>query len=97
MLSLNDEPDFINEQGVKWWRLPTSTHYAQRPDAHGTKLHLSCFLVEIPEDGKAYIALNLDTKKVEIEAHSFEALGVKIDLMKYQARCANAGEKENKK
>lgn len=37
------EPEFVNEVGVKWWRDHSTTHYAQKPDINGITLNAVCF------------------------------------------------------
>lgn len=36
--STDSEPDFINDEGVKWWLDKSTTDYAQRKDINGNTL-----------------------------------------------------------
>jgi hypothetical protein len=66
-------PDFINDEGVKWWHAESITLYASMreiKDAVGWK-------TELPSGEVNYVLTQ--GQKVLLESPGFEALGVKID------------------
>lgn len=68
-----EKPDFINEQGVKWWHDKSITLYASMreiDDAVGWR-------TELPSGEVNYVLTQ--GQKVLLESPGFEALGVKID------------------
>ena len=89
-MSLSDfsgEPDFINEEGVKWWRDDFITHYAQKPDIHGTKLNnIICWAVEFPDGQRTRLLID-NEKGIPIhESPTLEGMGIEIDLLKFMKR-----------
>lgn len=71
--SANTAPDFINDEGVKWWHDKSITLYASMrgiEDAVGWKTQLP--------SGEINFVLT-QGQKVLFESPGFEALGVKID------------------
>lgn len=79
------EPDFMNELGVKWWRDDSTTHYAQKPDIHGTTLEAVCFYLEEPNGRRTRVLISKAGEIIE-EDQSLEALAVKIDIRKFLKR-----------
>lgn len=76
-----DEPDFINDTGIKWWLDKETTHYAKRENHNGTKLDYQVFVVEKPDGYKTRIIL--DEKRQPIYEHQrLEDIAVKIDILK---------------
>lgn len=78
-------PDFINELGVKWWRDPHTTDYAQRKDAFGVSLDAVGYYVEMPEGGRTRLLLSKHGALLA-EGQSLDALGTKIDVLKFSMR-----------
>jgi len=84
-LGLKDEPDFINDSGIKWWLLQGTTDYATREDKLGTCLEdLECYLVEFPDGDKNYVAVR--NGRVVKETKLLEDLASYIDVQKVQKR-----------
>ena len=71
-------PDFINEDGVKWWIDKELTEYARMD------LNAVVFFVEKP-NGYQTRALVIDGA-VQYESQSLEAMGCRIDLLKAAAQ-----------
>ncbi|QBX06560.1 hypothetical protein H1O16_gp147 [Burkholderia phage BcepSaruman] len=82
----NTEPMFINEQGVKWWIEQVATQYARKPNVNGTKLEdVVVYLTGRPVDGGelVYEYLIVDDAVAVYASQSYEAIGVHIDIMKF--------------
>jgi hypothetical protein len=75
------EPDFINDEGFKWWLDKGTTKYAMRENANGTTLDYQVWVVEKPDGFKTRIILD-DRRKPIYENTSLEGIAVKIDMMK---------------
>ena len=67
------EPDFINADGVKWWKRESFTRILIEG---GVKA--ACYNVQFP-NGKKQIVL-LDEKGVFFETQSLEGIGSRIDI-----------------
>lgn len=80
------EPDFINEQGVKWWIDKSTTQYAREEDQYGTTLNAIGWVAETPTGSQSRVLIDEDTKAIIAESPQMEGIGVKIDLLKYMAR-----------
>lgn len=78
-------PDFVNELGVKWWRDPHTTEYAQRKDAFGVSLDAVGYFVELPEGDRTRLLLSKHGALLA-EGQSIDALGTKIDVLKFALR-----------
>ena len=85
LLGFSDEPDFVNEEGTKFWVDTSTTQYAQRKDQHGTSLDMVVYLAET---SNGYMARLLIDKEQNIiaEEQNLEQLAVKIDMMKANIR-----------
>lgn len=78
-------PDFVNEQGVKWWLDQSMTDWAHRKDLQGTSLpDVKVWYVE-EKDGTR-TRLIIDGTEVEYANPSMEAIGAHIDMMKIKKR-----------
>jgi hypothetical protein len=75
-------PEFVNENGVKWWQDKKTTCYAQKKNRDGKKLDVVCWFVEEPNGRRTRI---LVSKKGEVleENQSLEAMLCKIDVLKF--------------
>jgi hypothetical protein len=78
-------PDFVNELGVKWWRDQHTTDYARRKDAYGVSLEAVGYYIELPEGGRTRLVLSKHGE-VLAEGQSLDAVGTKIDLLKFAMR-----------
>ena len=76
------EPDFINEEGTKWWKDDIITEYAQREDINGTSLNVVCFVIELKDGYKSRVLIN-DKQEIIEEDQKVEVMGVKIDIRKF--------------
>lgn len=73
------EPDFVNDQGVKWWLHDGVTNYAK------TKmLNVMGWEVETPDGLKNFVLTNADG--VVAEAKGLEGIGIKIDMLSMLAK-----------
>ena len=81
----NKEPDFINDEGTKWWVDKSTTKYAQQKDIYKTQLpNVVCFATEQSNGYRSYVLT--ENQEIEFTAQSLEAIGVHIDIMKIQRR-----------
>jgi len=85
ILGFSDEPDFVNDEGTKWWIDVSTTQYAQREDAHGTVLDMVVYLAETKNGYMTRVLLDDDRNIVE-EEQNLEALAIKIDMLKANER-----------
>lgn len=77
------EPDFVNENGTKWWLDSSSTRYAQEPDMDGVTLpEVVCYYVEEPNGHRSYVLVDNKLCIPFWEGHTLEGVGVYIDIMK---------------
>ncbi len=70
-----NKPDFVNDEGVKWFFCPLTTSYAESKGL-GTAVG---YVVELPEGQKTRVLI-LDGKVVA-EDHTVEGMGTKIDIL----------------
>jgi len=78
-------PDFVNEKGVKWWKEPDATEYAQQEDAFGTSLlDVQAWLVRLPNGEISRLLIR--GSEVIWEGKTLEAVGAKIDWLKLSKR-----------
>ena len=78
-----DNPDFINEDGVKWWLINGTTDYAQRPNIKGTSLkNIQCYLTEFKDGSKIYVLLDINVHQVIFNSSQLEAMVCYIDMLK---------------
>ncbi len=85
MTPFDTEPDFINEIGVKWWRDPVTTDYARSPDRCGTVLAAQGWIIERPDGFRSRLLVS-EAGEVIADDQLLEGMGIKIDLLKMQAR-----------
>ena len=85
ILGFNDEPDYVNDEGTKWWLDKSTTDWAQRKDAHGTSLDMEVWLVETKDGYMARLLLDADLRIID-EQQNLEQLAVKIDMLKASIR-----------
>ncbi len=85
ILGFADEPDFVNEEGTKWWKDKSTTDWAQREDQFGTSLDMIVYLVEKTDGYMTRLLLDTDGNLID-EQQNLEALAVKIDMLKAAER-----------
>lgn len=76
------QPDFVNEQGVKWWLDKDSTRYASKENSNGISLDYQIFVVEEPDGRKTRLVLDEKRKPVYEHTH-IESIAVWLDIQKY--------------
>jgi hypothetical protein len=76
-----EKPDFINDQGVKWWMDRVTTEYARKPNAAGKAL-LTAIAWKVEESNGKKSFLLTDGDKVLAESQQLEAIACKIDFLK---------------
>ena len=85
MLFFDKEPDFINDEGTKWWIDKVTTQYAQKEDSQGTKLpNVHCFYIELKTGEKLYVLV--ENNEIIYETQSLEQVGIQIDILKLLKR-----------
>ena len=77
-------PDFVNAEGVKWWRDKAVERYANNEDQHGTRLQVQAWIVERKDGYRT--RLLIENGQIIGEAQSLEAIGAKIDWLKTAKR-----------
>jgi hypothetical protein len=83
MLNLG-EPQYINNDGIKWWLDANLTEYCQRTDHNSVKLpRHRVWIVQHP-DGEMTRLLTKASNIVH-ETPSLEAMAVHIDMLKVKA------------
>ena len=85
LLGFNDDPDFINEEGTKFWVDTSTTQYAQRQDSHGTVLNMVVYLAETKDGYMARLLID-EEQNIVAEEQNLEQLAVKIDMLKANTR-----------
>lgn len=81
MINITDtEPDFINEEGVKWWVDKSTTDYAQRKDSKGITLDIICYVIDRPDGYRTRVLI--EEGNIIDDNTSLEAIACKIDMLK---------------
>lgn len=70
-----NDPDFVNETGVKWWRDSVTNSYAKFKGIENAQ----GFLIELPDGYKTRVLIVDD--ELVAEDQSIEGLGGKIDQL----------------
>lgn len=83
------EPDFVNEIGTKFWKDKVLTDHAAKEDSLGRKLDAVCFYIKLKTGEAAYLLVDRKTQQPIAEEIGVEAMGVKIDVLKFlsQEKC----------
>lgn len=82
----SDKPDFVNEIGTKFWKDKILTDHAQYTDNTKCKLDAVCFYVELKTGERTYLLVDKNTNEPIAEEPGIEAMGVKIDVLKFLAQ-----------
>jgi len=74
-------PDFVNEEGVKWWYVKDLSEYAHQKDQNGISLpDVHVWYIEQPNGRQTRVLVN--GSKVLYDTTNFEEMSVRIDIMK---------------
>ena len=76
-MSKEEKPDYVNPEGVKWFKDTNVTEYAQIKG-----LRAVCFKVEQPDGYKTRVLIG-ENKEVLAATHSLEEMGLKIDMLAF--------------
>ena len=79
------KPNFINEQGVKYWLDQSTSDYANRADIYGTRLKGKAFFVERPDGFKTRLFIG-ETQDILADDQTLDGIATKIDLLKFIKR-----------
>ena len=79
-----EAPDFVNDEGVKWWHESSLTRYAFSKGFVGVRV----WTVERPDGHRT--RLFTEGQDVLAEDQTLEGLGIKIDLLAFQRQPHNA-------
>lgn len=82
MSPFENPPDFVNAEGVKWWRDTVTTEYANRESKSGLGLNVECFFIETSTGYRTRVLIDRETKEIVAEDQKLEGMGIKIDLLK---------------
>ena len=78
-------PNFVNEDGVKWWLDKSSTQYARKADIHGTSLpNIAVFIVERLDGYRTRVLVG--DNAIIAEHQGLESMAVEIDKRKFIKR-----------
>jgi hypothetical protein len=80
MVDTEKTPDFINEQGVKWWFDAITTGYAKCCNLPNHKV----WLVEELNGSRIYVITEGD--KIVGESQQLDGIGVKLDVLGFLAK-----------
>lgn len=77
----DDDPDFVNDLGVKWWLDKSLTEYATREDGNGIGLSdITIWCVEKPNGYKTHIMTQ--GEEALYENQKLEDMAVHVDILK---------------
>ena len=79
-----NEPDFVNEEGTKWWKERYLTDWAQNPDMFNTTLPMVAYTIETKEGYRSFVLI--DAEGIVDSSQSSEAIACKIDVLKFIKR-----------
>ena len=77
-----EEPDFANDEGVKWWHEQEMTRYAHNKGLTGVRV----WTVERQDGYKT--RLLTEGSEILADDQTVEGLGIKIDVLAFQKRTA---------
>lgn len=80
-----EAPDFVNDEGVKWWHEADMTRYAFSKGFAGVRV----WMVERPDGYKTRLFTEGET--ILADDQTVEGLGIKIDLLAFQRQTPNVG------
>jgi len=83
---INQEPDFVNEVGTKWWKDTQMIKYAQEKDVHGTSLDATCYFVEFADGYRTRLLVSNKNKNIMEDDQTIDGMGSKIDIRKFLLR-----------
>ncbi len=78
---LKDQPDFVNEEGTKWWRHDFLSDYATRKGVHGVSMPATCFAAETKDGHKSFVLIN-STDGPLYDCQALDAMACWIDAWK---------------
>ncbi|MEN6549976.1 MAG: hypothetical protein ABFE07_28365 [Armatimonadia bacterium] len=73
---MEPKPDFVNAQGVKWWRQGLLNSYLREK---GAPENLSGWVAERPDGVRSYLVI--DGQGVLLDDQNLETIGGKIDIL----------------
>ena len=83
--TITEAPDFVNDEGVKWWHEAGMTRYAFSKGFAGVRV----WTVERPDGYKTRLFTEGET--ILADDQTVEGLGIKIDLLAFQRQTPNVG------
>ena len=92
MLETDKEPDFINEEGVKWWLDKSLTQYANQGDI---SLEIGVWIVETPDGAITRLATDANQRILK-DTSVIEAMACLIDDEKKSREYEKILQKEEK-
>ena len=78
-----EAPDFVNDEGVKWWHEADMTRYAFSKGFAGVRV----WTAERPDGYKTRLFTEGET--ILADDQTVEGLGIKIDLLAFQRQTPN--------
>ena len=89
-----EEPDFVNEEGTKWWVKKGLTTYAQRPDKYGITLpNVVVWEVETKDGYRSYVIT--ENNEIIKDSQKYEDIACHIDILKLIESTPGNGTKDN--
>lgn len=80
------KPDFINEEGTKWWIDQLTTDFAVKEDQFGTSLSSICYCIETKDGYRTRVLVSKETNEIIAEHQTLDGLGTEIDILKMLRR-----------
>lgn len=79
----DNEPDFINDDGVKWWKHDSITRWAHNENSQGISLpNLYGFITETVAGIKSFVLVDYSTNRVVYSSQLLEDVACHIDMVK---------------
>lgn len=90
------KPDFVNAEGTKWWINKTITDYARQENQFGIRLmDVTGWIVETLSGYKTFLLT--ENNEIIAESPTLEAVGAKIDVIKFQRQKRKNVKRRSKK
>lgn len=89
----NRDPDFVNDEGFKWWLCKSLTEWARKSQSRysGEDMpemnNVTVFMVEEPNTNRTYVIIH-DGKPV-YSSQQYEAVATHLDMMKLDVLFTN--------
>lgn len=77
------EPNFVNELGIKWYIDESVTHYCLKENISGVFLdNVLAYVVVLPDGNTDRVLVDVNKQEVIYATKNLEEIGVEIDRLK---------------